>query len=76
MLLSNNFDVSFVVSDNSSLVYTPRELHLASSFKLNLFRIYRQKNQNLKEIYPFEFSKKSFGFVDRTKPYPEQNSSA
>ena len=60
MFLSNNFHVSFVLlSKYSGLVYTPIQLHVVFSYKLNLLRSNSKKYHNLKEVYPFEFRKES-----------------
>ena len=61
MFLSKNIDVSFcALSEYSGLVYTPTQLHVVFSYKLNLLRCNSKKNQNLKKVYPFEFRKESW----------------
>jgi len=67
--------MTFLNYDNSGLVYTPRPLQDVFSYKLNLLRPDRENYHNLKEVYSFELSKKKFGSVDKTKPYPKLNSS-
>ena len=60
ILLSNNFNVSFLVSLTVLVWYnTPRQLHVVFSFKLNLFRPDSEKYHNLKEDCAFELSKES-----------------
>ena len=49
----------YFFSQYSALVYTPTQLHVVFSYKLNLLRCNSKKNQNLKEVYPFEFRKES-----------------
>ena len=51
--------MTFLLSDNSGLVYTPRNLHVVFSYKLNLLRPDRENYHNLKEVYSFEFSTES-----------------
>ena len=51
--------MTFLLSDNSGLVYTPRQLHVVFSYKLNLLRPDRENYHNLKEVYSFEFSTES-----------------
>ena len=51
--------MTFLLSDNSGLVYTPGQLHVVFSYKINLLRPDRENYQNLKEVYSFEFSKAS-----------------
>ena len=43
MFLSKNFDLSFVLSEYSGLVYTPTQRHVVFSYKLNLLRCNSQK---------------------------------
>ena len=57
----------FLLSDNSGLVYTPRQLHVVFSYKLNLLRPDRETYHNLKEVYSFEFStESSVSYTKRT----------
>ena len=51
--------MTFLLSDNSGLVYTPRQLHVVFSYKLNLLWPAKENYHNLKEVYSFEFSRKS-----------------
>ena len=51
--------MTFLLSDNSGLVYTPRQLHVVFSYKLNVLRPNRENYHNLKEVYSFEFNTQS-----------------
>ena len=59
IFLSNNFHMTFLLSDNSGLVYTPIQPHVVFRYKLKLLRPDRENYTNQKEVYSFEFSKKS-----------------
>ena len=51
--------MTFLLLENSGLVYTPRQLHVVFGYKLNLLRPDRENYTNLKEVYSVEFSKES-----------------
>ena len=51
--------MTFLLPENSGLVYTPRQLHVVFRYKLNLLRPDRENYTNLKEVYSVEFSKES-----------------
>ena len=59
IFLSNNFHMTFLLSDNSGMVYTPIQPHVVFRYKLNLLRPERENYTNLKKVYSFEFSKES-----------------
>ena len=48
--------MTFLLSDNSGLVYTPRQLHVVFTY---LLRPDRENYHNLKEVYSLEFSTES-----------------
>ena len=56
---SNNFHMTFLLSDNSGLVSTPRQLNVVFSHKLNILRPDKGTYHNLKEVSSFEFRRKS-----------------
>ena len=51
--------MTFLLPENSGLVYTPRQLHVVFRYKLNLLRPDRENYTNLKEVYSVEFSEES-----------------
>ena len=48
-----NFEVRFMGSENSGLVYTPRKLHVVFSYKINLLRPEREKISQSKRSLRF-----------------------
>ena len=53
IFFQRNFEVRFLASENSGLVYTPRKLYVVFSYKIKLLRPERQKISQSKRSLRF-----------------------